>query len=309
MHIVFMGSAELSCRSLEALCADRGHRVVGVVTQPDKPKGRDLKSASCPAKAMAVERGIPVLAPAKVNEPESVGAIRVLTPDLIVVVAYGQILKQELLDLPARGCINVHASLLPKYRGAAPIQWAIARGERVTGVTIMHMAKKMDAGDIILQESVPIAIDDTGGTLHDKLAEAGAALLVKAVAAIGDGRAARVPQDEREVTCAPKLAKEDGRIDWTRPAGELYDRIRAFNPWPCCFCGLPEGRTLRILKARVEGVPGAAGEVLETAGEGPLVAAGDRSLRLLNVQPEGRKAMTGTAYLNGHALKKGDRLL
>ena len=307
MRIVFMGSTSFSCRSLEALSSSRRHSVVGVVVQSDKPKGRQLKIASCPAKVMAVERGFAVFSPLHVNDPDSVACIRALAPDLIVVAAYGQILKQELLDLPPLGCVNVHASLLPKHRGAAPIQWAIARGDGVTGVTLMHMAKRMDAGDIISRKSVAIQADETGGSLQDKLAAAGAVLLGETLDAIAEGRAVRVPQDEGQATYAPKLTKEDGRIDWKWAASDLYNRIRAFNPWPCCFCAREQG-ILRILKAGIEESAGTAGEVLDASGDGPLVAVGDRSLRLLLVQPEGRKIMTGTAYLNGHALKKGDFL-
>jgi methionyl-tRNA formyltransferase len=224
-------------------------------------------------------------------------------------VAYGQILKQSLLDLPPRGCINVHASLLPKYRGAAPIQWAIARGDAMTGVTIMHMVKRMDAGDIIMQESTTIRDDETGGELHDRLAAIGASLLVKAIDAIAEGRATRTPQIEAHASYVPKLTKEDGRIDWKSRAEEVYNRIRAFNPWPCCFCMVRGKGMLRILKASVETPSGASGEVLGVSGDGPLVATGAQSLRLLQVQPEGRKIMAGSAYLNGRAIKKGDVLL
>lgn len=309
MRIVFMGSGPLSCRSLEALCSCQGHTLVGAVTPPDKPKGRELKTSSCEARALAESRGIPVLSPSNVNDPASVAAVRALRPDLVVVVAYGQILKRELLELPPRGCINVHPSLLPKYRGAAPIQWAIANGDRVTGVTLMYLSQRMDAGDIILQESMAIQDDDTGGTLHDKLAGLGGELLVKTVDLIAAGRVTRTPQVESEATYVPKLTKEDGRIDWTKPALEIHNRVRAFSPWPGSFCTVAGKGTLRVMKARVESPEEAAGEVLEASGDGPLVATGSGSLRLLQVQPEGRKSMTGSAYLNGHALKKGDHLL
>ena len=268
-----------------------------------------MKLSACPLKTLAGERGIPALSPPDVNSADSVAAIRDLSPDLIVVAAYGQILKPELLALPPQGCVNVHPSLLPRYRGAAPIPWAMANGDRVTGVTIIHMAKRMDAGDIILQERVNIEPEDTGGALHDKLAAVGAALLAKAVDAIAQGRAARMPQAESDATYAPKLTKEDGRMDWTKPATELHNRVRAFNPWPCCHCAIPGRGALRVLKTAVEAAVGQPGEVLDVTGAGPVIAAGSGSLRLLEVQPEGGKIMTGSAYQNGHALGKGDHLL
>lgn len=311
MRIVFMGSAEFACPSLETILADGRDSVVGVVTQPDRPKGRNLALAACPVRTYLGARAIPVLTPEKVNHPESLARLRELSPDLIVVVAYGQLLRAALLSIPPRGCINLHGSLLPKYRGAAPIQCAIAEGERVTGVTTMYMSEQLDAGDMILQSQVPIAEDDTGGSLHDKLAAVGARLLAETLNLLRAGTAPRRPQDESAATFAHKLRKTDGRIDWLRPAATLHNRVRAFNPWPACFCEAPagSGRHLRILRTRVEPGGGTPGQVLETTGDGPLVQAGDRSaLRLLEVQPEGRTIMSGAAFLRGHALTRGDVL-
>lgn len=307
MRIVFMGSAELACPCLDRLLARPADPVVGVVSQPDRPKGRSLQVAPCPVREHVAQAGIPVLTPEKINTPESLAALRALAPDLIVVVAYGQILKSALLNLPPRGCINVHASLLPKYRGAAPIQWAIARGERVTGVTTMYMNEGMDAGDIIAQREEPIREDDTAGTLHDRLARLGADLLAETLEAIHQGTVRRTPQNLADVTFAPKLKKSDGRLDWRQTAAEAYNRIRGFNPWPGCFFQLPGRGCVRVLKARVESSAktGKPGEVLDCAGAGPLIQTGDQALRLLEVQPEGRKAMAGAAFLCGHPLAPG----
>ena len=310
MRIVFMGSAELACPCLDKLMAGVSDEVVGVVTQPDRPKGRSLQTGPCPARTRAAQCDIPVLTPENVNTPESIRAIRNLTPDLIVVVAYGQILKSELLGIPPQGCINVHASLLPKYRGAAPIQWAIARGETRTGVTTMFLNEAMDAGDIIDQDGEPIREDDTAGMLHDRLARLGADLLARTVDSLRNRTIRRTPQNPAEATCAPKLKKSDGRLDWTKPAVELNNHIRGFNPWPGCYCEFPglKPSLVKILKARVVPGQGQPGEILSNQGAGPLIQTGAQALRLLEVQPEGRKAMPGVAFLCGHPLKVSARL-
>lgn len=306
MRIIFMGSAELSCPSLETLMAG-GDEVVAVVTQPDRPKGRNLKLTPSPVRVLAESRGVAVLTPEKINLPESVAALKDLMPDLIAVVAYGQILRREILQLPPLGCLNMHTSLLPRYRGAAPIQWAIANGDRVTGVTAMFMNEKMDAGDIICRREVVIQDDDTGGTLHDRLAVEAAALLGETTEKIKAGGVQRLVQVVSGVTLAPKLTKMDGKIDWTRPAETIYNRIRAFNPWPCCFCEAPKGggKSLRILKSRLESAAGVPGQVLDVAGGGLVVACGQGSVILLEVQPEGRKVMSGADYLRGHGVSAG----
>ncbi len=314
IRVVFMGSAELACPTLEGLLAHSGVELVGVVTQPDRPKGRKLKTCACATKVMAADSGIAVLTPRRVNEAESLAAIRALRPDLVVVVAYGQILRTELLSMPRLGCINVHASLLPKYRGAAPIQWAVARGERETGVTIMYMNEGMDEGDMILKRTVPIGDDDTAGTLHDCLAEVGASALVEVVSMLAAGESLpREPQNEDAATYAPKLSRRDGRIDWSMTAAAIRNRVRGFNPWPACHCVLPggegiAGKTLKVLEAVVESGEGAPGEVLAVSGAGPLVATGEGALRLVRVQPEGGKVMGGDAYLRGHPIPVGEVL-
>jgi methionyl-tRNA formyltransferase len=310
MRLVFMGSSEFACASLRVLLQGNADELAGLVCQPDRPGGRHLRVRACPVKALAEGTGVEVFAPERVNMPEGVEAVRRWKPDLIVVVAYGQILGRAVLDLPARGCVNIHGSLLPKYRGAAPIPWAIARGETVTGVTAIFMNERMDAGDIIRQSAVPVDPGDTGGSLEVKLAAAGARLLAEVLDDIRGGRAARTPQDETAATFAPQLSKADGRIAWTQRAVEIHNRVRAFHPWPGCYCEDPHGpgRRLRVLRSRVEDARGEPGRVLEAAGEGPLVGAGERALRLLEVQPEGKPAMAGSAYLRGHALAEGATL-
>ena len=311
MRIIFMGSADFACASLDRLLADGQADVVAVVTQPDRPRGRNLELAACPVKERVRERAIPVLTPSNVNTPESLVALRELKSDLMVVVAYGQLLKPDLLSIPAMGCINVHGSLLPKYRGAAPIQWAVANGEPATGVTTMYVNERMDAGDIILRRETPIAADETGGSLHDRLAQIGADLLEETVELIRAGTAPRLGQNEAEATLAPKLKKSDGRIDWVLPAATIHNRVRAFNPWPGCFCeALREsGHFVKVLKTRVEAGRGSPGQVIDVSGDGPLVQAGDRgAVRLLELQAEGRKAMSGAAFIRGRAWKMGDVL-
>lgn len=311
-RVVFLGSAGFACPCLEALASMPSVELAAVVTQPDRPRGRQLHLAACPAKARAEAAGITVLAPESVNAPESVETLRHLRPDLMVVVAYGQILKRAVLDLPPLGCINIHASLLPAYRGAAPIQWAIAGGERETGVTSMYLSARMDAGDIIFQDRMPIAPEDTAGSLQDRLAAAGAALLTRTVEAIRGGRAPRAPQDEARATYAPKLSKEDGRIDWTSSAERVHNRVRGFLPWPGCYCTAldrkREPEILRILRTRAESGGGAPGQVLDLGAEGPLAAAGEGALRLLEVQPPGGRPMSGADYARGRPLRTGDRL-
>jgi methionyl-tRNA formyltransferase len=311
MRVVFMGSAELACPALRALSADPDVEIAAVVTQPDRPSGRRLKVSSCVVKDLARELGLPVLTPERVNSEDSLAVLGGIGPDLVVVVAYGQILKSAVLNLPRLGCVNIHASLLPRYRGAAPIQWMIAAGEETGGVTAMFMNERMDAGDIIASRELPIMPTDTAGSLHDRLAVAGAGLLLETVAAIRAGKVVATRQDESQATYAPKISKADGLIDWKRPACEIANRVRGFNPWPCCFCVIRNGpgkepRLLRVLGARVEQAEGKPGEVLSVSGDGPLIGTGDGAVRLVLVQPGGGKSMSGAAYLRGHALAVGD---
>lgn len=306
MRVVFFGSAPIGFPLLEALLASPQDAVVSVVTQPDRPAGRKQQLTPCPVKSFAQERGLPVISPEKVKDslPELIS----LKADLFVVVAYGQYIPQSVLAVPACGAINLHPSLLPKYRGSSPIQWALANGDQVTGVTILYVSEKMDAGDIILQREVPIRLDDTSATLEPVLAEAGAKLLIEAVEQIRRGAVQRHPQDDAVATEVRKLVKEDGRIDWNLPAETLRNRIRGFTPWPGCYCELPDGQRLKILKAGVEARAGIPSEVLEGGGAGLLVATGEGALRLLEVQPAGKCAMDGASYLRGYPMAPGVRL-
>jgi len=311
MRVVFMGSAEIACASLQALLDADGIEVVGVVTQPDRPSGRGKRTASCPAHAYAQARGVDLYAPARVNTPEAIARIADWRPAIGVVVAYGQILRYDLLSLPSLGFVNVHTSLLPRYRGAAPIQRAVANGDRETGVTIMQMDEGMDTGDILAQQVVPIGEHDTAGVVHDRLAAVGAALLVPVLFDIQAGRGRPRPQNPAHATTAAKLRKTEGKLDWTQPARTLYNRVRGFNPWPCCHCrhdGDSGRRLLRVLEARVAcGRPAVPGTVIGV-DDGLVVACGEGALRLTRVQPEGGRVMDAAAFLRGRAMKVGARL-
>lgn len=301
MRIVFMGSAELACPSLAALAKLPGHEIVGVVTQPDKPKGRDLRLAPPPVKVAAAKLGLSVWQPAKIKDPAAIAQLRAARPDLIVVVAYGQLLPPAVLELPARGCVNVHASLLPRWRGASPIQRAILAGDAETGVTTMFLNEPMDAGDIILQRREPIRLDDTSGALHDRLALLGAALLVETVDRLVAGNAPRLAQDPAAVTLAQKITKEDGRIDWRKPAVEIERQVRAFNPWPSAFTFAGE-TMLKVWRAEV--APGFAAPPGEV-GADLTVATGDGGLRMVEVQPAGGRRMSAAEFLRGRKLAVG----
>lgn len=310
MRIVFMGSGEVGCPALRALAGGAGgDQLVGVVTQPDRPAGRGRKPEPCPVGRIAKEIGAPVLTPERVREATAMAAIAAWRPDVIVVAAYGQFLPRALLDLPPRGAINIHPSLLPRYRGAAPIQWAIANGERVTGVSIIFLTEHMDAGDIIFSEPLEIRDDDTAVTLTPRLAELGARLLLRALDALRTGAPPRTPQDESLATFAPKLKKEDGRIDWRRPAVEIRNRIRGFQPWPGAFFEWPRrGLTVRVLSAAAEADVGgnAPGQVIAAGGGGLCVATGAGAVRLLELQPEGRRAMPAAAFCAGYKPEIGE---
>lgn len=308
MRVVFFGSASIGFPLLEALMDSPADEVVAVVTQPDRPVGRKLKLTACPVKEMAQEKGLNVLYPETVGSVESVEALRGLNADLFVVVAYGQYIPPSVLELPVRGSINLHPSLLPKYRGASPIQWALANGDEVTGVTILYVSEKMDSGDIILQREVPIRPVDSALTLEPILAQAGAELLMEAVEKIRLGTVSARPQNDAAATEVRKLTKKDGRIDWDLPASVLNNRIRAFIGWPGCFCDVPVRsgmQRMKVLSARVETGRGNPGEILEAAGDGPLVATGDGALRLIRIQPAGKNVMDGAAYLRGYPLEPG----
>jgi methionyl-tRNA formyltransferase len=307
MRIIFMGSDRLACPALEVLAKRADDELVGIIAQPDRPKGRRRKPAPCDLKRRAEELELPVWTPEKIGAPESVERIRQMEPDIITVVAYGQYIPEKVLGIPPHGAVNLHPSLLPRYRGASPVQWAVANGDVQTGVTILYVSKEMDAGDIILQAVQPIHDDDNAVTLAARLAEQGAQMLCQVLDMHHAGEIPRMPQDETQATVVHKLSKEDGRIDWTLDAATLRNRIRGFQPWPLCFCEWPRGsgHYLRITAAQVESRQGPPGCILEAKGEGPLVAAGDRALRLIEVQPEGKRCMSGRAFLCGHSIEPG----
>ena len=304
MRIAFMGTAELACPCLEAVAKLSGQQGVAVVTQSDRPKGRDLKPAPPPVKVVAERLGLLVQQPLKIREPAAIDSLRAAQPDLIIVVAYGQILPKSVLEFPRLGCVNVHTSLLPRWRGAAPIQYAILHGDHETGVTTMYMDEHMDTGDIILQRAQLIHADDTSATLHDRLAKLGADLLVETVRLVAEGKAPRAKQDETRVTHAKKITKEDGRIDWTRSAVEIERQVRAFNPWPGTHTHLGD-LLLKVWKVEVvEGVSGNPGELLPDF----IVATSQGGVRIQELQPANSKRMPTDAFLRGHESKVGSML-
>ena len=321
MRIVFMGSSETSAVTLKALLRYPLLQVVGVVTQPDRPSGRNQRFMPCPCKVYAVENKIgPIISPENVNAPETLGQLKAWKPDVIVVVAFGQFLGKKVLALPPHGCVNGHFSLLPKYRGAAPVQHAIANGEDLTGVTIIQMAEGMDDGDILLSAIEPLFSDDTAPSLMDRLAILGAVTMAKALRLMITGDLKRIPQDNTQVTYARKMQKHDGLINWSLEAKVIACRIRALDPWPGAFTfftsrssksSAPE--RIKILEAhllpRPDGLPHEEpGTVCALSPIGPLISTGTDILCLTVVQPEGRRRMDGKSFLNGHALRIGDKL-
>ena len=302
-----MGTPDFAVPSLQALL-DSEDTVVGVCTQPDQPAGRGMALQPSPVKVCALEHQVSVFQPSKLRRvPEVLEQLTTWQPDLIVIAAYGKILPTTILDLPPHGCINVHASLLPKYRGAAPIQWAIADGETETGITIMQVSQQMDAGDILLQKATRIMHSDTGGSLHDKLAVLGAEALREALALFKQGKLMAQPQDEDQVTYAALIKKEDGRIDWTQEAASIERRIRAFHPWPSAFTTV-QGNLLKIYSARLEQSPvspPAPGTVLASAPNRLLIATGSGALALEEVQLAGRKRLPIAAFLKGYPQAPG----
>lgn len=308
MRIIFMGTPDFAVGTLEAL-VNAGHEVVLAVTQPDKPQGRKQILIAPPVKQTAEKLGIPVYQPKRVREPEALALLRSYEPELIVVAAFGQILPKELLDMPQYGCINVHASLLPKYRGAAPIQWAILNGDAVTGVTIMRMDVGLDTGDMIAKAEVAITPQDTGGSLFDRLAETGAKLCVETIPSIVDGTAVYTPQDEQAATKVGQISKKDGLIDFTRSAAAIECQIRGLNPWPSAYTSLA-GKTLKIWSAQVSDRQTEAqpGTVVLVEKDRFGVQTGDGVLICTEVQLEGKKRMSAADFLHGNALTTGSRL-
>lgn len=307
MRIVFMGTPEFGVPSLASL-HDRGHEIGLVVTQPDRPAGRGRKVAFSAVKKAALELGLPIAQPESVNASDFVDRLRALGPDLIVVVAFGQILSEDVLGVPSRGSVNLHASLLPRYRGVAPINWAIVDGETETGVTTMFMAKKVDAGEIILVRSTPIGEHETAGELSKRLSALGAEVLAETVDLIARGQAPRIRQEPALASYARKLKKSDGEIDWSVSAGRVYNRIRGMTPWPGAYTRY-RGGVLSVLKAEpgeVSGRRGAPGEILRIEpGKGIEVALGEGSVWLIEVRPEGKKAMSAGDFARGYRPEVG----
>ena len=303
-----MGTPDFAASILKKII-QAGHEVIGVVTQPDKEKGRGKEMSFPPVKELALECGLTVYQPVKVRNPEFIQLIRDMVPEIIVVAAFGQLLPKDLLDIPPYGCINVHASLLPKYRGASPIQYAIINGEEETGVTIQYMDVKLDTGDMILKDKLPITKEETGGSLHNKLADLGAELLVEALDRIKNGTAERIPQDDSEATHVKMLDKDMGTINFINSAIAIERLIRGLNPWPSAFTKL-DGKTLKLWSAEVEELTFQAepGEVIETRKDALVVATGEKALVIKELQLEGKKRMTADAFLRGYPIETGKKL-
>jgi methionyl-tRNA formyltransferase len=306
LRIVFFGTPEFAVPTLEALLRSH-HQVVGVVTQPDRPRGRGQKTTAAPIKTHAIAAGRPLLQPERLKDPAFVAAFSALAPDLAVIAAYGRILTEEVLAVPARGFINVHASLLPRYRGAAPVHRAVIAGERETGVTIMRVVQALDAGPMLASIRRPIGADDTSEDVERDLARLGAGLLVSTVDAIAAGHVIETPQDEGAATYAHRLTKDDGAIDWTQPAGRVHNLIRGLHPWPHAFSFLNGRRLILRRSAVLPALQGAAGSVVEAAGDHLTIAAGTGAVELLELQAEGKRPMTPREFLAGHRVTPGDR--
>jgi len=307
-RILFMGTPEFAVPTLEGL-VEKGYPVIAAVTQPDRPRGRGRKSEAPPVKKAAEKYGIPVLQPERVRDDEFLQVFRELTPELVVLVAFGQILPGEIIDFPAMGCINVHPSLLPRYRGAAPINWALIRGEVRTGVTVIRMDAGVDSGDILLQEETPIEPEDNFDSLHDRLAEQGTRLLLKAVEGLASGTVKRHPQDHALATYAPRLKKEDGHVNWGTDVGEILNRIRGLSSSPGAYT-LVKGKQMKIFAAGGERctVSGVPGSIRPETEEGLPVAAGNGYVYLKEVQLEGKKRMSVRDFLRGFRILPGEIL-
>jgi len=315
VRILYLGTGDIGIPAFEALADSQEHTLLGLVCQPDKPVGRKQVLTAPRIKEVAAARGIEVFQPRTIKKSAALEWITAHASDVIVVMAYGQILPKAVLDAPRLACLNLHASILPKYRGAAPIQAALRAGDSETGITVIHMDEGLDTGDVLLIKSVPIAPDETGGTLHDRLAEMAPATLLRALAQLESGSAPRTPQDHAAATHIGKLERDDGRLDWSRPAAEIERLVRAFDPWPGTTTHFP-GRdgTPRVLKVfppcevvETGGCP-APGTLLDAGKSGLLVATGENALRLHSVQPENARRMNSAAFLAGHPLGAGDQL-
>lgn len=304
MRIVFMGTPEFAVPSLRAL-VEAGHDIAGVFTQPDKPKNRGMKLQPTPVKEYALTQGLPVFQPAKLRDGQALGILKELSPELIVVAAYGRILPADILKLPPRGCINVHSSLLPKYRGAAPINWAILNGEEETGVTIMYMAEGLDTGDIIASEATPISLEENARQLHDRLALMGAGLVTRVAADLERGEVSARAQDDALSCCAPMLSRELSPIDWSKPARRVHDQVRGLYPWPSATAEV-DGVRCKILRTALTGetTGKAPGAFVQADKHGMKVACGGGEvLEILELQPDGKKRMPAAAFLLGHPIQ------
>jgi methionyl-tRNA formyltransferase len=307
MRVVFLGTPEFAVPSLDALHI-AGHHVAAVFTQPDRPKGRGNQLAQSPVKLAAARLGIPVHQPERIRSPENLATLRSFEADLMVVVGYGQIIPQTVIDLPRYGILNVHASLLPKYRGAAPIQWAIANGETRTGVTVMQIDAGLDTGDMLLKATTPIHPDETAPQLSARLAPLGADLLIEAISQIENGTIRRERQNNGEATLAPILKKEDGRIDWSRSATEIYNRLRGFDPWPGAYTNF-RGQRLAITRAGLAETATLGSGTLHYDKRRLFAGCGNRTaFEVLEVQPAGRKRMNAEEFLNGYKILQDERL-
>ena len=312
MRIIFMGTPEFAVPVLESLINSR-HEVVAVVTQPDRPKGRGKNMQFSPVKECALAHNIPVMQPVNVSVPEVIDELRAYEPELIVVVAFGQFVTKKIREMPKYGCINVHASLLPKYRGAGPIQWAVINGEKESGVTTMYMCREIDKGDMLLKDTVTLDPKETGDSLHDKLSMMGGPLLLKTIDQLEDGSAVRIPQCEEESTYAPKLEKTMGNIDWTMDADRIERLVRGLNSWPGTFTKI-HGKTVKIWDCDVvrqetfteNQAAAKPGTVIVSEKDQLIVKAGNGALSLRMIQPEGKKNMTVDAYLRGYPIAQGE---
>ena len=302
MRVVFMGTPDIAATCLKKILAD-GFDVVGVYTQPDRPKGRGMKLVASPVKEVAVAAGIPVFQPENFREEETVEQLRALQPDICAVVAYGRILPQKVLDVPKYGCINIHASLLPKYRGSAPYQWAVLDGLTETGVTAMYLTREMDAGDIIDVSKTPIGENETAGELLDHLAVLGAELLSKTLTRFESGKVPATPQDAAGVSYAPMLDKSMCPIDWTKTAQQVHNHVRGLHPWPVATMEL-QGKTFKVHATRVVEGSGKPGEILSLTKTGLRIACGEGAVEIISLQAEGGKRMAAPDYFRGHPLER-----
>lgn len=301
MRVVFMGTPDIAATCLKRILAD-GFEVVGVYTQPDRPKGRGMKLTASPVKEVALSAGIPVFQPETFREEETVQALRDLKPDICAVVAYGRILPQKVLDIPTFGCINIHASILPQYRGSAPYQWAVLDGQKETGVTAMYLVREMDAGDMIEVSKTPIGENETAGELLDRLAELGAALLSRTLSRFTQGPVPATPQDESQVSYAPMLEKTMCPIDWTKTAQQVHDHVRGLQPWPVATMEL-KGQPFKVHETRIVPGSGKPGEILGLTKTGLVIACGQGAVEIRVLQAQGGKRMAAPDYFRGHPLE------